>query len=363
MQRQPTNSYPHRYRQVAIQLLIVGLLAIALWPRALTNGKYLVLNLSLANLTEFSATPNLLTLARSQHSISNRVSDALIETKNDNIEAAIKHLDLNHSDDVVALALIWEVASELDNSALNLTVIQELASSLTSDEGARAFYGLGRKYTLTHQDDAATRAFEVSLQLNAEDRDVWYELGRIHVKAGNTLAAVDAWENGIAKTSGNIEASNLHFEIAGQLLTLEEPSSVSSAVYHLKEAIRLREFSRFDWQYAASHYRLGQASLLLDDEASALNWYTKANELRPRHYWTLVGLARTHLRLQQFDLAKSVAIEAVSLEEQEVSAYVLAGDAYRELSEPQTAGDLYTKALELDHGNARALRGLRLINE
>lgn len=113
-----------------------------------------------------------------------------------------------------------------------------------------------------------------------------------------------------------------------------------------------------------AQFKAGEASLDAEDGEGAIDFFTRANLLRPSDYDTLVRLGNANFEADRLDVAERWYKEALEKKPDDVSVRSDLGLTYFKRSPPQSEKAVaeLKRALEYDPGNVTVLHNLTLMH-
>jgi tetratricopeptide (TPR) repeat protein len=237
---------------------------------------------------------------------------------------------------------------------------------------AAAYYhfSLGHMYeemaAMSGRADYVSRAVEEYKLAIANDPSSTYlnsELAELYAKTGRTRDAILATESLIQRNPSDIEAHRLLGRIYLRSLGDVQAGPQSSDI--LKRAIEQYELIvKLDPASADDHLVLGRLYRLDNESAKAEDEFKAALRLQPYSEEAVTTLA--YLYNEQGDPARAAQLLATIPDSERSSRlYSALGYTYEQQKDYKHALDAYRKAVDLDHDNLDAMRGLaqNLLND
>lgn len=194
-------------------------------------------------------------------------------------------------------------------------------------------------YVLLTQYDDAAHYLELSLQLNPDNVEARYHLGRVRYQQNQFDLAIAAFQEVIKRDPANVKA----FDNLG--LSLEAKNQAEAATAAYKKAIALDETSatHSEQPYLNLGVLLSKSSRI--DEAIPL--LTRAVEIAPADFKAHYELARTYFESAQWESARQQAEEAVKQNPEYSPSHYLLGRVYQRLGRKELANEEFKKTSEL----------------
>ncbi|MGH7270129.1 MAG: tetratricopeptide repeat protein [Polyangiaceae bacterium] len=183
--------------------------------------------------------------------------------------------------------------------------------------------------------DEAISKYVQATQLDADNPRIWWKLVLAYEKKEDWQKMATACahaEEADEKAAGKKSHADYYFNQGYALEQLAEASGTwADAKAPFQTAVQL------DPNYGEAYGELGRIALMSDDEAGALQNWTKALQIQPQHTQYFVSLADLYRRLMFYDLEEQVLKEGLSLAKEGdkhlFDIHALLGDAY------ETKGD------------------------
>jgi superkiller protein 3 len=206
-------------------------------------------------------------------------------------------------------------------------------------------------YVLLNQYSDAAHYLELSLQMNPEDVETRYHLGRVRYQQNQFDLAIAAFQEVIQRDPANVKA----FDNLG--LSLEAKNQVEAATTAYRRAIELDE-------KAASHSHqpyldLGALLSKSNHIDQAIPLLARATEINPSEFQAHYELAKAYFDSTQWEPARQQAEAAVKLSPKDSSGHYLLGRIYQRLGRKELANDEFQRTSELIRDkNTNSPRGM-----
>jgi tetratricopeptide (TPR) repeat protein len=206
-------------------------------------------------------------------------------------------------------------------------------------------------YVLLNDYNHAAHYLELSLQMNPDDLEARYHLGRVRYQQNQFDLAIAAFQEVIQRDPRNVKA----FDNLG--LSLEAKSQAEAATAAYKKAIELDETS-------ASHseqpyLNLGALLSKANRFDQAIPLLERAAAIAPREFKVHYELAKAYFDSSQWDLARQQAEQAVHLNPNDSSSHYLLGRVYQRQGRKDLADGEFRRTAELIHDkDARSPAGM-----
>lgn len=207
---------------------------------------------------------------------------------------------------------------------------------------------IGLAYLRENDLNNALISYQRLIVVSPDNRDAWYQLGKIYARQGEFPKALEAWMNGIGLSGGKIGISNFYYQIGYHLHRSLKPPNLSEAWESYETALILNDFSGESTLKAESHYQLGSILVLEERWIEAAQEFERTLEITSTHYWTHISLANTYFELGKTQEAILLLEKAIELEPNKKQAYRNLGKIYQAIFEYEQALFMYNKALEAD---------------
>lgn len=194
-------------------------------------------------------------------------------------------------------------------------------------------------YVLLKQYSDAAHYLQLSLQMNPDDVEARYHLGRVRYQQNQFDLAIAAFQEVIKRDPANVKA----YDNLG--LSLEAKNQIDAATAAYKRAIELDEVaaSHSDQPYLNFGSLLSKSNHI--DQAIPL--LARAAEIAPREFRTHYELAKAYFDSTQWELARPQAEKAVQLNPKDSSGHYLLGRIYQRLGRKELANEEFQKTSEL----------------
>lgn len=205
-------------------------------------------------------------------------------------------------------------------------------------------------YVLLNDYADAAHYLESSLQMNPEDVEARYHLGRVRYQQNQFDLAIVAFQEVIKRDPANVKA----YDNLG--LSLEGKNEVDAAVAAYRKAIELD-------QAAASHSEqpyLNLGSLLAKSNhlKDAILLLTRATEIAPGEFKVHYELAKAYFNAGRPDLACRPAEDAVKINPGDSTGHYLLGRIYQRLNRKDMAGEQFRLTAALIHNKNASPQGM-----
>jgi len=194
-------------------------------------------------------------------------------------------------------------------------------------------------YVLLNQYSDAAHYLELALQMNPEDVEARYHLGRVRYQQNQFDLAISAFQAVIKRDPANVKA----FDNLG--LSLEAKNQVEAAATAYQKAIQLDEA-------AASHseqpyLNLGVLLAKSSHFDQAITLLARASEIAPGEFKVQYELAKAYFDSAQWEPARERAEAAVRLNPKDSTGHYLLGRVYQRLGRKELAKEEFRKTSEL----------------
>ncbi|MCX6214337.1 ATP-binding protein [Spirosoma sp.] len=197
-----------------------------------------------------------------------------------------------------------------------------------------------KKQKLYYEIEARERALKVQEELGSVHKDIsikiqeQIEFGNNHIKQGNYILAIEAFQNAIQmKSNSEIAWNGLGYAYA-------KCNEYTQAIEAYLHAIRIKP--DFEWAW----YFLGNAYFDQDDYDEAIKVYSQAIQIKPDFVWTWYNLGSAYGKQDQYEQAVYAFQKSIDLKPSDSAWYNL-GVSYSNLGEDFEAIIAYQKAIEL----------------
>jgi len=213
-----------------------------------------------------------------------------------------------------------------------------VAELSTRSEDAYRHYlrGLDYEYRLLHKE--ALEQYKKALEYDSTFAMLHYHMRNTYGWLGNDDLADEAWKKALRDSIKAPEKDRMY--IRAMIFELESDPLKAGDIY--REII-----NRYPDEKEA-YCGLGFVQYDLEDYSAAILSFEKALQLDPHSYWTVVGLRRAHVRLKNYDQAKILLGNYVSLRPNDPNAHLLLARLYLDLKEYDNALKECQIALELE---------------
>ena len=255
----------------------------------------------------------------------------------ENAGIALRAYAKSHPQSVDAAYLLAYIAFREDKPTDSLRLFSDAAK--LSPPTANDLKIAALDYVLLTQYDDAAHYLELSLQMNPDDLEARYHLGRVRYQQNQFDLAITAFREVIKRDPGNVKAlDNLG-------LSLEAKNQVDAATAAYKRAIELD-------QAATSHSEqpyLNLGALLSKSNRSndAIPLLTRAAEIAPSEFKVRYELAKAYFDSTQWAPAGQQAEAAVKLTPKDSTAHYLLGRIYQRLGRKELANQEFQTTAQL----------------
>lgn len=194
-------------------------------------------------------------------------------------------------------------------------------------------------YVLLSDYSDAVHYLESSLQMNPNDVEARYHLGRVRYQQNQFDLAIAAFQEVLKRDPGNVKAEdNLG-------LSLEGKNQTDAAIAAYRKAIDLD-------QAAASHseqpyLNLGSLLARSNRTSEAIPLLEQALQIAPEEFKVRYELGKAYLEAHRLDLARQQTEEAVKLSPSDNTAHYLLGRIYQRLNMKDLASQQFQITAEL----------------
>lgn len=239
----------------------------------------------------------------------------------------------------------------------------EAATNAPDRSAAYYHYSLAHIYeelvSLYQRPEFATKAIEeYKLALEADPTSEYLNssLAELYAKTGRIRDAVTEAQDLIKRDPNNLEARRLLGRI--YLRSLGDPTSGQQSQQMLKLAIeQYQEIVRLDPKSVDDHLLLGRLYKANNDSTKAEAEFNTAVKLQPQSEEAVTTLALLYDDQGQYDKAAQL-LNAVPEGSRSAKSYAALGFTYEQQKDYKDAVGAYKKAVDLDHDNLDAVRGL-----
>ena len=194
-------------------------------------------------------------------------------------------------------------------------------------------------YVLLTQYGDAAHYLELSLQMNPDNVEARYHLGRVRYQQNQFDLAIAAFQEVIKRDPANVKA----FDNLG--LSLEAKNQAEAAIAAYRKAIALDAASATHSEQPYLNLGVLLSKSNRTDEAIPL--LTRAAAIAPDEFRVHYELAKTYFDSSQWEPAGQQAEEAVKLNPKESSAHYLLGRVYQRMGRKELANEEFRKTSEL----------------
>ena len=205
-------------------------------------------------------------------------------------------------------------------------------------------------YVLLNDYNNAAHYLELALEMNPNDLEARYHLGRVRYQQNQFDLAIEAFQTVIQRDPANVKAQdNLG-------LSLEGKNQMEAAITAYKKAIELD-------QAAPSHNEqpyLDLGSLLAKSNrfGEAIRLLVRASQIAPAEFKAHYELSKAYFDSGQFAPARQQAEEAVKLNPKDSSGHYLLGRVYQRLKQKDLANEQFQLTSKLIRDNGANSRGM-----
>jgi len=244
-----------------------------------------------------------------------------------NAASALRTYQKSNPQSVDAAYLLAFVAFREDKPAESLRLFS--AAAKLSPPMANDLTIAALDYVLLNQYDDAAHYLELSLQMNPNDVEARYHLGRVRYQQNQFDLAIAAFQEVIKRDPANVKA----FDNLG--LSLEAKNQAEAATAAYKTAIALDEASVSHSEQP--YLNLGVLMAKSNRSAEAIPLLTRAAEIAPGEFKVHYELAKAYFDSTQWDSARQQAEVAVKLNPKDSSGHYLLGRIYQRLGRKELA--------------------------
>lgn len=205
-------------------------------------------------------------------------------------------------------------------------------------------------YVLLNDYADSARYLETSLEMNPDDVEARYHLGRVRYQQNQFDLAIAAFEEVIKRDPANVKA----YDNLG--LSLEGKNDTNAAIAAYRKAIELD-------QAGASHseqpyLNLGSLLAKSDQLEDAIPLLTRASQIAPGEFKVHYELAKAYFDSGRLDPACRQAEDAVKLNPADSSGHYLLGRIYQRLNRKEMAGEQFRLTAALIHDKNSSQSGM-----
>jgi tetratricopeptide (TPR) repeat protein len=196
-------------------------------------------------------------------------------------------------------------------------------------------------YVLLADYGDAAHYLELSLQMNPDDAEARYHLGRVRYQQNQFDAAIAAFQEVIKREPDSVKA---HDNLG---LCYEAKNQVASAIAAYKQAI---ELDKADPSHSEQPYlNLGALLSKSDRVDEAIPFLLRAEEITPSAFKVRYELGKAYFDSNHIELALPQAEEAVKLAPAESSGHYLLGRIYQRQGKAEPAKEQFRLTSQLIH--------------
>jgi len=196
-------------------------------------------------------------------------------------------------------------------------------------------------YVLLNQYSDAAHYLELALQMNPDDLEARYHLGRVRYQQNQFDLAIAAFQEVIKRDPANMKA----FDNLG--LSLEAKNQVEAATAAYKRAIELDAGAAVHSEQP--YLNLGVLLAKSNHFDQAIPLLGRASVIAPGEFKVHYELAKAYFESTQWELARQQAEEAVRLHPKDSSGHYLLGRVYQRLGQKEQANEEFRRTSDLIH--------------
>lgn len=205
-------------------------------------------------------------------------------------------------------------------------------------------------YVLLKDYSDAARYLESSLEMNPDDPEARYHLGRVRYQQNQFDLAIAAFQDVIKRDPTSVKA----YDNLG--LSFEAKNENKEAISAYRKAL---ELDRAGTLHSEQPYlNLGSLLARSNQLADAIPLLTRACELAPREFRVHYEVAKAYFESQQFDSARLQAEQAVKLDPSDGPSHYLLGRIYQRLKLKDLASEQFRLTASLIHDKNTSQRGM-----
>ncbi len=239
------------------------------------------------------------------------------------------------SDD--ALYLLGYVRFRQDQPKESLVLFTEAAKRKAPAAGDLKIVALD--YVLLNDYTSAARYLEQSLQMNPDDVEARYHLGRVRYQQNQFDPAIAAFEEVLRRDPTDVKAEdNLG-------LCLEARNRVDAALVAYRKAIDME--SAASLRYDQPYLNLGKLLTTMNRAAEAVPILEQGAVIAPDSATVRYEMGRAQFNLEHFELAREQLERAVTLDPNNSSPHYLLGRIYQRLGRREQAARQFKLTEEL----------------
>jgi tetratricopeptide (TPR) repeat protein len=245
----------------------------------------------------------------------------------------------SHPQSEDAIYLLAYVSFRQDKPADSLRLFSDAAK--LKSPAANDLMIAALDYVLLNDYTDAAHYLEWSLQMNPDDVEARYHLGRVRYQQNQFDLAIAAFQEVMKRDPGNVKAEdNLG-------LSLEAKNQIEPAITAYRKAIELDQasVSPSEQPYLNLGALLARSSRI--DEAIPL--LERAAEIAPGVFKVHYELGKAYFDSRRFDPARQQAEETVKLDPSDSSGHYLLGRIYQRLNRKELATEQFRMTAELIH--------------
>ena len=194
-------------------------------------------------------------------------------------------------------------------------------------------------YVLLNDYSNAARYLEQSLQMDPDDVEARYHLGRVRYQQNQFDPAIAAFEEVLRRNPNDVKAEdNLG-------LCLEAKNRIDAALAAYRKAIEMESTSNAHSEQP--FLNLGKLLTTLNREAEAVPILEQAAEIAPDSASVRYELGRAQFNLEHFEIAREQLERAVALEPNNSSPHYLLGRIYQRMGKRDQAARQFKLTEEL----------------
>lgn len=205
-------------------------------------------------------------------------------------------------------------------------------------------------YALLSDYSDAAHYLESSLQMNPDDIEARYHLGRVRYQQNQFDLAIAAFQEVIRRDPRNVKA----YDNLG--LSLEAKNQVEPAVSAYRKAIDLDQSTAH--HSGQPYLNLGSLLARSNRLEEAIPLLARASEIAPAEFKIRYELAKAYFDSQRLDAACKQAEEAIKLDPKDSSGHYLLGRIYQRLNRKEQASEQFRLTAALIHDKNASQRGM-----
>jgi tetratricopeptide (TPR) repeat protein len=257
----------------------------------------------------------------------------------ENADSALRAYTKSNPQSADAIYLLAFIAFREDKPAESLRLFSDAAKLNPATSNDLTIAALD--YVLLNQYSDAAHYLELALEMNPDDAEARYHLGRVRYQQNQFDLAIAAFQEVIKRDPVNVKA----FDNLG--LSLEAKNQVEAATAAYKRAIELDEA-------AAAHseqpyLNLGTLLAKSNHFDQAIPLLERAAVIAPGEFKVHYELAKAYFDAARWDAARQQANEAVRLNPKDSSGHYLLGRVYQRLGQKELANEEFRRTSELIH--------------